>query len=93
MPRIMCAPVEKGRAVSVDRPPASGRTSMLPRPDILPGSRLELDRLLAVRGLADHVEVVSGEQGRQGLPGQGVVVDDEHARLHRGLIGRSPAAD
>ncbi len=53
----------------------------------------ELDRLLTVARLADDLEAVLLEQGGEGLPGQGMVVDDEDALCHRCLIGSDGAAD
>jgi signal transduction histidine kinase len=51
------------------------------------------DRLLAVRGERGELEAVRAQQRRESVAGQRVVVDDENARSHWFLIGRSPFAD
>ena len=57
----------------------------------LPGAR---DRLLPVGRLTDDVEVVASQERREGLAGEGVIVDDQDAFLaHNALIGRKAPAD
>jgi hypothetical protein len=41
-----------------------------------------VDRLCPASRLADDVEAVVGQQARQGIPGEGVVVDDQDALRH-----------
>jgi signal transduction histidine kinase len=53
----------------------------------------EVDRLLAVPCLADHVEAVLAKKRRQGLARQRVIVDDEDALVHVSLIGSPRRAD
>jgi len=40
------------------------------------------DRLLPASRLADDVEAVVGKEAREGVPGQGMVVDDQDAFRH-----------
>ena len=53
----------------------------------------ELQRLGAVRRLADHVEAALGQQRPERVAREGMVVDDENSLRHVPLIGRSSAAD
>src|SRR6188768_1277018 len=51
------------------------------------------DRLVAVRGFADHVELVLLEQGGERLARERVVVDEQDPFGHDSLIGTGPSAD
>ena len=51
------------------------------------------DRLLAVGRVADDLEALLREQGGEGIPGQGMVVDEQDALGHAPLIGRERPAD
>jgi signal transduction histidine kinase len=53
----------------------------------------ELDCLLAIARLADHVEAVLSEKRRKRLPRERMVVDDQDALVHMWLIGRGRLAD
>jgi signal transduction histidine kinase len=52
-----------------------------------------LDCLAAVARLCNDVEVVLVEERRERFAGERMVVDDEHALVHSGLIGSEHAAD
>jgi signal transduction histidine kinase len=51
------------------------------------------DRLRAVVGIADDVESLLGQERREGVPRQRVVVDDEDSLRHDPLIGTTRSAD
>jgi signal transduction histidine kinase len=51
------------------------------------------DRVLAVRRVADDLEALLREQGGEGIPGQGMVVDQQDPLGHLPLIGSRRHAD